>query len=226
MESQYPDELWQEWLNILPKNSKASGNEEISLLENDFKKLNSELQQQLIEAMLHVVLNQGLAHWMALNILETKASIEHRREIFKLYKSKQASSKTWQDDWYLNDLIDALSFEASDEFVDAIKDYFLKRPFGMFERRPSLKLFKYHPDLFVRAWTRFFLERPVEDWHNSGNIQFLLWYPEAISAVKHYSLTNAPLAWKKFKHVSMEQISRGLYIPSEVKDSVLQIIES
>jgi hypothetical protein len=119
------------------------------------------------------------------------------------------SAETSQDEWYLNDLIDALSYEPTNEFSDAIKHFLLERKYGQRWTRPSGELLATHPDLFVTGWTRFFSERPYAEWRDSGYIQLFLFHPEQIIALKQYMSIKAKSTWEKFKQALEEMLTKS-----------------
>jgi|WetSurMetagenome_2_1015567.scaffolds.fasta_scaffold177679_2 hypothetical protein len=210
--------IWKNWLEVLPKDPKMTDLEAGMLLEEIYSTLDTNLRRQLIEVMLLVVLNQEFAHRIALLILKDKAEIEHRRKILGLYYTKLKEAKTWQDEYYLNALIDLLSYETTDEFTHIISEYLQKRPYKIDSPRPSDTLFRTHPDLFVKGWTRFFTELPYEKWHNHIYIQGLLSQPEQILALKIYMKLESPNTWKMLQKALLEGVDKFSLLSKEIRE--------
>jgi hypothetical protein len=203
-----------------------SGNEKEAILEKYFENYEPAAQQKLIEVMLNVVLSQEHAHWIALVILEKRATIEHRRKIHELYLSKLKPAMTWQDEWYLQMLIDALSYETTDEFVNTIEEFLLFRPYGQSWTRPCDELLKTHPTLYLRGWTRFFKESTFEKGKTNIIFQGFIKSPDAILGLKQYMIINDPNVWGKFKTVLLYTADVLSWPPQEMRDKSKQVILS
>jgi len=220
-------EIWQAWLKAIPDDPRMDGNELGELLEKSFESYNNIAQQELIETMLAVILNQDYAHETALCILKKKATIEHRRKLHEFYLCRLKLGQTGQDEWYLKMLIDALSYETTDEFVNTIENFLLYRPFVEWATYPSEVLLITHPDLYLRGWTRFFNEKPFKKGKTNIIFQGFLAKPQLILTLKQYMIINAPNAWDKFKTILLDTIDEKRGWPSqELQDKSRQVIVS
>lgn len=229
-------EIWQAWLKTVPFDPDERWRDGYDLqgfLEKSFESYDYSVQQELIETMLNVILTQDYAHETALYILETKATIEHRRKLREFY-SCRSKSKNRQDQWYLKMLIDALSYETTDEFLNTIEDFLLYRHFVEWATYPSEVLLKTHPDLYLRGWTRYFNERTFEKGETNIIFQGFLSKPQSILALKQYMVVNSPNAWEKFKTILLYaidnptgyRIDKTIWPSQELRNESKQIILS
>lgn len=223
-------ETWQAWLKKVPFDPDERWRHQYDLevfLEKSFESYDYAFQQVLIETMLNVILSQDYAHETALYILEKKATTEHRRKLREFYLCKLKSAKTGQDEWYLKMLIDALSYETTDEFINTIEDFLLFRPYGIWWIYPSEVLLKTHPDLYLRGWTRFFNERTFEKGKTNIIFQGFLSKPQSILMLKQYMMVNSPNAWEQFKTILLDTLDYKASWPSqELRDKSKQVILS
>ena len=186
--------------------------------------LASQLQHDFIEVILQVLLTQGHGHEVALCVLEMKGTIEHRRQILQLYLSKAESAETGQDEWYLKLLVNVLSYEPTDEFVEVISDFFLTRPHGQALIAPSSILLRTHPNLYLRGWTRLFSETPYDRWSNNLISQGFFWEPDALKALKEYMVSHAPEAWANLRRALLNWADKKGGASQAQKDEVVKIV--
>ena len=214
--------IWRDWTAFLPE--RLDGNECIMMLDANYRARSKKQQALLFETMLQIVLTQGKMNQIALGVIEDKMNIEHRRQIHGLVKKKLISFRrlvdsekgkatytpafVYEEEGYLNMLVNVLSFEKTDEFIETLNYFYLERPVGRIPSRPSDHLFFTHPDIYVKAWTRIFSTQPYDEWRSSGLTQGFLDSPEKILTLKGYMIVCAPATWLKFKNALLEWLDR------------------
>jgi hypothetical protein len=116
--------------------------------------------------------------------------------------------QTHDEEAHLADLVRILAAAHERELLPAVEAYLLKREIGSHWATVPWALWPHETELFVRAWERFFHERPAEEWSDPLAARSFLSEPDAIVALRRHLQTTDEASWPTLRDTLLEQADK------------------
>jgi len=123
--------------------------------------------------------------------------------------------QTHDEEAHLADLIRILAAACEERWLPAVEAYLLDREIGSHWATVPWALWPHQPDLFARAWTRFFRERDPAEWSDPLVAGSFLSEPDAIKAVRETLDPSDHELWQTFREALLEQADQVSWFSSD-----------
>jgi hypothetical protein len=214
------DELWQELIHV---EYKDGGYENIRQVQSYLHRLPGQKRAAFLDELVSVGLNKKDGWGIALRVLETDAMPQQIRTICQAVKSLPDDDSEAE-----SNLVWALRVLASDPnglCLAPIEEYLLKRRIGSNWNSLPWALWPHHPDLFCRAWVRYFTSRPSKEWRRTVIPQAFLTNADALVQLRSKLSRASEGAWQELRNVLWEQ-RNAPWLTEEQRKSLAEVIVS
>jgi|ERR1051325_1068656 hypothetical protein len=214
------DELWQELIRV---EYKDGGYENLRQVQRYIHGLSDQKRAAFLDELVSVGLNKKDGWGIALMALEGEAMPQHIKTICERVKflphheSEPESNLVWA--------LRVLASDPAGQCLAPVEEYLLERKIGSYWNSLPWVLWPHHPDLFCRAWVRYFTSRPSKEWRHTVIPQAFLTRAEVLAQLKPKLSQASESAWQELRNVLWEQ-RNAPWLNEEQRKSLAEVISS
>ncbi len=214
------EELWQEFIRV---EYKDGGYENIRQVQRFVRGLPDQKHDAFLDELVSVGLNKKDGWGIALAVLESEATPRHIQAIcggvnlLSDDKPKEESNFVW--------VLRVLASDPAGQCLVPVEDYLLKRKIDPYWASLPWALWPHHPDLFYRAWVRYFTSRPSKEWRHSVIPQAFLSRADALAQLQSRLSAASESAWQELRSVLWEQ-RNAPWLNDEQRRSLAEVLDS
>ena len=214
------EELWQELIRV---EYKDGGYENIRQVQRYLRGLSDQKRSAFLSELVLVGLNKKEGWGIALAVLESEALTQHIQAICEWVKRvpldapKPESNSIW--------VLRVLASDPQGRCLPLVEEYLLKCEVDTYWASLPWALWPHHPDLFCRAWVKYFTSRPSKEWQHSVIPQAFLSHADALAQLKFRLIAASERAWRELRSVLWEQ-RNAPWLNDEQKGALAEVLDS
>lgn len=174
-------------------------------------------QSEFLEQLVPVLLQRHRAYGIALFLLDSlsdPAVLGLIAENLRPLSGRQSHD----EEAHLADLIRILAAACEDPLLPAVEAYLIDREIGDLWPTVPWALWPHQPDLFARAWSRFFREIDPARWSDPLVARSFLSEPDAITAVRDKLGKPDEALWRTLRDALLAQADQvSWFSPEQLK---------
>lgn len=173
-------------------------------LSRDFRSLPRSERSGALDEALDLLLRERRCYGVVFFLLE---GVSDAKVLEGIATRLQPAARLESDDEesHLADLMRVLGAAGGDALMAPVEAYLLERPIGPHWASVPWAIWPRRPELFARAWVRFFIDRDAGDWTHTLLIKSFLTEPDAVLAVREPLERASPRAWNALREALLRQ---------------------
>jgi hypothetical protein len=220
MNEVYFEELWQDFLRI---EDKDGGYGNVRRIQWYVRGISDQKRIAFLSELVSVGLEKKDGWSIALRVLESEAMSQHIQALCEWVRRVRLDGSHAEGNFI--SVLRVLASDPTGQCLAAVEDYLLKGQVDSDWATLPWALWPHHPDLFARAWTRYFLSPPNREWRRLGPVQALLSNAGALAHLKSKLIVVSESVWQDLRNVLSEQRNAG-WLSDDQRRALAEVLDA